>query len=467
MNGGIVNMQQAQQRNAVVVRSPARSKKSRLHMQTPESNDQRQKEEEVRIPSSLLPFLDKNAEAEDIPSPTRTLHWSFSEDSDDVSWEGACARQDRDEIIFALTDRQIRNLARRLVAVVLLALLLSAGASSLFRSHQSDAQKRTILLQKQIKDLEIELELNEKLATLQKQLIEHKSRSISAQAPDEEGRQNAQVRPQKHSDDAPRVAPACSSTASYIIYAYDYGAAGDGVKDDSAALQRAVDAAKPGGNTVVLHRGVFFTSTTLSIPEGVEIKGQGQGSSPTAIAFGADGTVIAYCGSEHAVKMVGHSSSLRNIAIYDWKESGYPRPREEHCECASAAGGVLVEADNARVESTSLTNVLLYGFGKGAALTLSSLNRGGIAHSIFKDVRIRHAQIGVLLKADASSFVNSNAFSGCSISGKISQDTGIRSECPGECENNTFHGVVIDPPWTEPAYVYVTRAKNTMRLEEF
>ena len=218
---------------------------------------------------------------------------------------------------------------------------------------------------------------------------------------------------------------------------------------------------------MVLHRGVFFTNTTLSIPDGVEIKGQGQGSSPMAIGFGADGTVIAYCGSEHAVKMVGYSSSLRNIAIYDWEESVYPSPRGEHCECTNAAGGLLVEADNARVESISLTNVLLYGFAKGAALTLSSLNRGRIAHSIFKDVRIRHAQIGVLLKADATSFVNSNAFSGCSISGKIAHDTGVRSECPGECEDNTFHGIIIGPPWSEPAYVYVTRAKNTMRLEEF
>ena len=456
-----------------VARFP-RPKKRRLHVQKPDAeSDDDKKDEEVSIPSSLLPFLDKNAKPEDVPSPTRTLHWSFSEESDNVSWEGTCTRQDDDKTMFALTDRKIRNLARQLVAVFLLVLLLSAAASLLFRSHRSDAQQRISLLQRQISELEVELELNEKLATLQKQLINQKSRSlpehVHVQVSDKEGRQRKMVH-RTRKDGPPQADPdsKCGSTTSRIVYASDYGAAGDGVQDDSAALQRAFDAAKAGGNTVILHRGVFFTNTTLLIPDGIKIKGQGQGSSPTAIAFGAEGTVIAYCGGEHAVKVVGYSSTLRNVAIYDWNQISYPSPREEDCKCASALGGVLIQADNTRVDSISLANVLLYGFAKGAALTLSSLNQGGIAHSTFKDVRIRHAHVGVLLKTDATSFVNSNAFSGCAISGKISQDTGgLQSECPGECENNTFHGIIIDPPWSEPAYVYVTRAKNTMRLEEF
>ena len=226
-------MQQADQRNAFVVRSPERSKKRRLHVQTPEaSDDQRQKEEEVRIPSSLLPFLYKNAEPEDIPSPTRTLHWSFSEESDDVSWDGACTHPDDGKIMFALTDRQIRKLARQLAAVALLVLLLSAGASSLFRSNQNDAHKRIYVLQRQIDELEIELKLNEKLATLQKQLKENKSRSIQVQVPDEEGRRNTQVHPKKiYGGDEPQAVSTCSSETSDVIYASDYGAAGDGVKD--------------------------------------------------------------------------------------------------------------------------------------------------------------------------------------------------------------------------------------------
>lgn len=51
------------------------------------------------------------------------------------------------------------------------------------------------------------------------------------------------------------------------------GAAGDGVTDDTAALQAAIDATPPGG-VVYLPRGVYKTTSTLDLKNGVSLRGE-------------------------------------------------------------------------------------------------------------------------------------------------------------------------------------------------
>ncbi|MER5903014.1 glycosyl hydrolase family 28-related protein [Streptomyces mirabilis] len=51
-----------------------------------------------------------------------------------------------------------------------------------------------------------------------------------------------------------------------------YGAAGDGLHDDTAALQGAINACQPGG-TVYLPRGVYKTTATLDLKNGVTLRG--------------------------------------------------------------------------------------------------------------------------------------------------------------------------------------------------
>jgi hypothetical protein len=50
------------------------------------------------------------------------------------------------------------------------------------------------------------------------------------------------------------------------------GAVGDGIADDTAALQAAIDACQPGG-TVYLPRGVYKTTATLDLKNGVTLRG--------------------------------------------------------------------------------------------------------------------------------------------------------------------------------------------------
>ena len=73
---------------------------------------------------------------------------------------------------------------------------------------------------------------------------------------------------------------------------------------------------------MILPKGTFLTKQPLILKGGVTLRGQGYGSSPLAIQFDAGGSVIAYCGLDYAVKILDHSASLENLAVYDWRYPG-------------------------------------------------------------------------------------------------------------------------------------------------
>lgn len=78
------------------------------------------------------------------------------------------------------------------------------------------------------------------------------------------------------------------------VYASSFGAVGDGVADDLAALEAALKKAAAGSEgVVVLGRGVFRVSRTLALPSGVSLVGAGLHLSslvPTSVGF--DGTAV-------------------------------------------------------------------------------------------------------------------------------------------------------------------------------
>lgn len=241
------------------------------------------------------------------------------------------------------------------------------------------------------------------------------------------------------------------SAITPFTYASDFGAVGDSTTDDTIALQAAIDSAEQSltGGTVVLSAGTFYITAPLILPGGVTLQGQGYGSSPLAVQFDSGASTIAYCGPDYAVRITGHAASIRNVAIYDWIY-----PAGSACATMQAAGGVLIEADSQLIESVTMSNVLLYFFLGGTALTLRGQNEGGIAYSSFSNVRIRHAKTGIHLMAEVGSFVNSNQFYGGAISGTI-DEAGVHAQGDGACNDNKFYGMVIEPPETSMAHVYV------------
>jgi hypothetical protein len=235
-------------------------------------------------------------------------------------------------------------------------------------------------------------------------------------------------------DAAGRGLQSSTSPGAGYTYASTFGVLGDASTDDGPALQSAIDSAAANNSSgiVLLPAGTFRINEPLIIPGGVTLQGMGYGSSPLAIQFDAGGSVLAYCGPGHAVKLAGHAASLRDLAVYDWPYTG--------CEDTKAAGGILVEGDGTLIESVIVSNVFVYFFLGGPALSLVAKNYGGVPFGNYQNLRIRHAKVGIYLSAEEGSFVNTNSFLGGGMSGG-GFDTGIYAEGPGACNDNKFYGV--------------------------
>mmetsp|Transcript_23093 Transcript_23093/g.51522 ORF Transcript_23093/g.51522 Transcript_23093/m.51522 type:complete len:676 (-) Transcript_23093:102-2129(-) len=264
-----------------------------------------------------------------------------------------------------------------------------------------------------------------------------------------------------------------SNCTGGFTYAASFGVVGDSLTDDHAALTAALTSAAAvthgisgddeggGGGVVVLPAGTFRINEPLIIPAGVTLQGQGYGSSPLAIQFDAGGSVIAYCGSDHAVKFRGSSASLRDLAVYDIAG-------RDGTDCPAgtvAAGGILVDAVATTVESLTVSNVFLYFFLGGPAVSLVARDNAGIAFGNYQNVRVRHAKTGIYLKAEEGSFVNSNSFFAGGMSGG-GFDSGIWAEGPGPCNDNKFYGMFVEPPDTTHSHVYVTGPKTNIKLHD-
>jgi len=250
----------------------------------------------------------------------------------------------------------------------------------------------------------------------------------------------------------------CNNIPSSFTYASDFGVIGDANADDTLALQAAINSASANdsGGIVVLPKGTFRIFEPLIVPAGITLQGQGIGDSPLAISFDAGASTIAYCGNDYAVKLEGHAAGLRDLAIYDW-------PYGTDCENIQAAGGVIVQADATLVESVIVSNIFIYFFLGGPALSLVAKNSGGVPFGSYQNLRIRHCKQGISLQADETSFVNSNSFIAGGMSGG-GFEVGVIAQGPGACNDNKFYGMFIEPPDTDLTHVYVSGSKTNIKL---
>jgi hypothetical protein len=80
------------------------------------------------------------------------------------------------------------------------------------------------------------------------------------------------------------------------VNAKDYGAVGDGVTDDTAALQKALDAAEKAGPVCLLPPGMYRLNGSLVVPPGVTFKGASGGVPHSEHPIGT--VLLAYGGRE-------------------------------------------------------------------------------------------------------------------------------------------------------------------------
>ena len=229
----------------------------------------------------------------------------------------------------------------------------------------------------------------------------------------------------------------------------DFGAKGDNLTDDTDAFETALITAEVNGAKLFVPQGIYRITRTLEIGDGVSLIGEGSGSTPLETPH--NGSLLHFEGNGFAIKINGHSSRLKDLVIRD-------KSNEQ------AAGGILIEADGRLIESVYVFEVLVSGFTNGTGLELSAKNSGGIAYGSFNNVRIRHGKIGIRIDPSNNSFVNSNTWDHCQVSGG-GFDYGMVIEGGN---NNIMNGVVIEPLSSNIGHLVVKKGEligSEMRIE--
>ena len=190
------------------------------------------------------------------------------------------------------------------------------------------------------------------------------------------------------------------------IYATDFGAKGDGVADDTNALQEAINSAGVQGGTVHIPVGNYKITQTLSIPAGVKLQGDGLGNSIGIGANSTTGTRISFYGNnEFAMEFFGDFHGCSNLSIVDVG--------------GEAQGGINFIAEGGKFGiGATFNDVFLSNFTNGTAIKLTATGVSGIAWSSFENIHIRNAKRGVHIDiADDGSFINLVTFRSINIAG--------------------------------------------------
>lgn len=163
-----------------------------------------------------------------------------------------------------------------------------------------------------------------------------------------------------------------------------YNAAGDGVTDDTAAINAAIsDAEADGGGTVYIPAGTYKTSDTIVHDDDKSLVIHGDGP---------EGTILKYTGSATAVLIKGRfRAALRDLQV--------------NCT-TSAATGLQIE-DCARC---IIENVFVDG-DPATALKMTTQGIHNTVHNHLRNLELRGAGRALWLNAAvAGSWVNANTF---------------------------------------------------------
>ena len=116
-----------------------------------------------------------------------------------------------------------------------------------------------------------------------------------------------------------------------VVYPEDYGAAGDGVTDDTMAIIAAIAVAQVVGGQVYFSRKCYAVAAGNIAVSNVTLRGCGVLDSGSP--YGASGSVIAVTGTTNPAFVVGYGATFEHLAFW------YPRQTEAAC---AANGGVPI-----------------------------------------------------------------------------------------------------------------------------
>src|SRR5680860_506899 len=123
------------------------------------------------------------------------------------------------------------------------------------------------------------------------------------------------------------IVSVASAAGTYDVS--DYGARGDGSSDDTAAVQRAIDAAAATSGTVSFHGGTYRVSSALRLRSGVTLAG-------------VPGESVLYMSAKGALTPLLYGHNLQNTVVQDLTlRSDGPTSQVLGVSMDGISGGVL------------------------------------------------------------------------------------------------------------------------------
>lgn len=252
------------------------------------------------------------------------------------------------------------------------------------------------------------------------------------------------------------VARTVESKLRDVVSVKDFGAVGNGVANDTAAIQAAINAvASAGGGTVLVPKGSYICTTTITLKIGVNLVGEGTVHHAFYVnpAYTKTGSVLLVTGpaSGDCIKFEGNVKGhfgIYNLSVFDngsaairsvCNISGVLHPRLEDVEfaCVGTARGVgLLISNEPAVPPFSGQAITLYG--------------------VFRNVNTINVRDGIHIQNDC----NSNVFLGGTAAGTRYSlyMTGTYALPLANC----FSGVAFESSWNASTQdiAYVAGAAN-------
>ena len=144
-----------------------------------------------------------------------------------------------------------------------------------------------------------------------------------------------------------------TGTASDLyINVVTFGAVGDGVTDDSAAIQEAIDSVPTGGATVFFPAGDYAIGTTLTVPkDGTTLLGEGAGNRMGATQTGIGSRIQAITGITGSLILVQRTEDDRPVHGVNIRELNI-----EGNSVGTAVDGIIYRSNQGRIDAVNIWN---------------------------------------------------------------------------------------------------------------
>ena len=114
------------------------------------------------------------------------------------------------------------------------------------------------------------------------------------------------------------VAARCEGWVSVTEKRFAGGAVGDGVTDDTAAIQAAINAAGVGGSVVFPKPSAFYLSGALTLQPGISLVGsKARDANESLAAPSSTGSTLRYTGSSGFFLTLGTTDTVQGVSIAD------------------------------------------------------------------------------------------------------------------------------------------------------